>query len=408
MRNEESIEAAGTQLVDRVADWLMSHALGDSDVEQIFDGCCHRLHAAGIPLWRGLLTFRTLHPLFASTSLIWRRGDGADTQHFLHGEAFTSDEYFRSPMYHLFKTQLPFLRRRLVGDGALLDFPALLEFHDQGATDYFAYLIPFARDDEPGPHTDGIIGSWATDRPSGFTDQDIRSLMRIQRRLVVSCKVQIKNQVTKDVLDTYLGPDAGRQVLNGQIKRGDGETIHAVIWFSDMRDSTRLADSLSGEQFLATVNSYFECTAGAVIANGGEVLRFIGDAVLAIFPIRGDGDDVRTACEKALQASREAEARLAALNSTRRADGLEPLDFGLGLHVGDVIYGNIGVPERLEFSVIGPAANEVARLENLTKKLKRRVLVSGDFAGNLNGGFDSLGEHDLRGVGQPLEVLAPR
>jgi adenylate cyclase len=247
MRNEELIETTGTQLIDRVADWLMSHALGDSDVEQIFDGCCHRLHAAGIPLWRGLITFRTLHPLFASTSLIWRRGDGADMQHSLHGEAFTSDEWFKSPMYHLLKTQVPFLRRRLVGDGALLDFPALSEFRDQGATDYFAYLIPFARDDEPGPHTDGIIGSWATDRDSGFTDNDIQSLMRIQRRLVVSCKVQIKNQVTKDVLDTYLGPDAGRQVLNGQIKRGDGETIHAVIWFSDMRDSTRLADVLSGE-----------------------------------------------------------------------------------------------------------------------------------------------------------------
>jgi len=407
--NDKSSDQTGTQLLDRVADWLMSQALGDSNVENIFEGCCYRLLAAGVPLWRAMVTFRTLHPLFATTTLFWRRTEGADMHHTLHDEAFTSDEWFKSPMYHMLKTQIPFLRRQLVGDSALVDFPVLEEFRDQGATDYFAYMIAFARDDEPGPHDNGIIGSWATDRPSGFTDQDIRELTRIQRRLVVSCKVQIKDRVTKDVLDTYLGPDAGRQVLNGQIKRGDGETIHAVIWYSDMRDSTRLADELAGAEFLATVNSYFECTATAVLSNGGEVLRFVGDAVLAIFPIRESGDAASAACKKALKAAREAEERMAVLNSKRLGDGLAPLDFGLALHIGDVIYGNIGVPERLEFSVIGPAANEVARLENLTKTLKRRVLVSADFARNLDDeAFESLGEHALRGVGQPLEVLAPR
>ena len=169
-------------------------------------------------------------------------------------------------------------------------------------------------------------------------------------------------------------------MLDGQIRRGDGERIHAVIWYSDMRDSTRLADRLDPHVFIERLNRYFECTAGAVIAGGGEVLRFVGDAVLAIFPIRAGGDDARTASERALAAARDAESRLARANEGLAAQGEEPIEFGLGLHVGDVMYGNIGVPERLEFSVIGPAANEVARIEDLTKTLGRRVLVSEAFA----------------------------
>jgi adenylate cyclase len=228
--------------------------------------------------------------------------------------------------------------------------------------------------------------------------------MRIQRRLVVSLKVQIKQQIAQTVLDTYLGMDAGRQVLDGQIQRGDGEMIHAVIWYSDMRDSTRLADSVAAEDFLKTVNSYFECTAGAVLANGGEVLRFIGDAVLAIFPIRDD--DPQSACELAMAAARDAEALLRTVNDERARRNLEALDYGLGLHIGDVMFGNIGVPERLEFSVIGPAANEVARIENLTKTLGRRTLASAKFARCVPRYWESTGEHTLKGVGAPLEVVA--
>ena len=192
-------------------------------------------------------------------------------------------------------------------------------------------------------------------------------------------------------------------MLNGQIRRGDGEMIHAVIWYSDMRDSTRLADGMAAEDFLRTVNSYFECTAGAVLANGGEVLRFIGDAVLAIFPIR-DGDS-QSACERAMAAARDAEARLGVVNDERARHDLEALDYGLGLHVGDVMFGNIGVPERLEFSVIGPAANEVARIEGLTKTLGRRTLASAEFARSVPRYWESAGSHALKGVGAPLEVV---
>jgi adenylate cyclase len=408
----ESLPEAGVGsaavLIDGVADWLMSQALGEGDVHDIVVGCCDRLLAAGIPLWRAFVSFRVLHPKFAAVSLIWRREERSgsiERIETLHGEAFTSDEWQGSPMSHMLSTQIPFLRRRLTGEEALLDFPVCRELRDQGASDYVGWMVPFARDDEPGPHLDGIIGSWATDRPAGFSDRDIRSLLRIQRRLGVSLKVQIKQQIAQTVLDTYLGMDAGRQVLEGQIRRGDGEMVHAVIWYSDMRHSTRLADSLEAEDFLKTVNTYFECTAGAVLANGGEVLRFIGDAVLAIFPIR-DGD-ARSACELAMSAVRDAEARLEAVNSERADRNQEPLDYGVGLHVGDVMFGNIGVAERLEFSVVGPAANEVARIESLTKSLDRRTLASAEFARSVASGWESLGEQALEGVAEPLEVMAP-
>lgn len=407
MQDREAGTAASAALMDSVADWLMSQALGEGDVQDIVGGCCDRLLAAGIPLWRVFVSFRILHPKFASVSIIWRRDQRSgvvEHTETLHGAAFSSEEWRQSPMNHMLTTQIPFLRRRLTGDAALLDFPVCRELRDQGGSDYVAWMIPFARADEPGPHRDGVIGSWSTDRPTGFSDEDIHSLTRIQRRLVVSLKVQIKQQIAHTVLATYLGMDAGRQVLNGQIRRGDGEMVHAVIWYSDMRGSTRLGDRLSAEEFLKTVNTYFECTAGAVLANGGEVLRFIGDAVLAIFAIR-DGDP-RSACELAMAAVRDAEAHLESVNTERVHNNLEPLDYGLGLHVGDVMFGNIGVPERLEFSVIGAAANEVARIESLTKVLGCRTLASTEFARSVPHYWESAGKHALEGIGAPVEVLA--
>lgn len=219
----------------------------------------------------------------------------------------------------------------------------------------------------------------------------------------MTIKVQIREQITRNILATYLGSDAGRQVLNGNIQRGDGERIHAVIWYSDMRGSTALADRLSDTEFLDALNNYFECSAGAVNANGGEVLRFVGDAVLGIFPVR-DGDSTGPA-EDALRAARDADARLRMVNQTRHAAGKVEIDFGLAIHLGEVMFGNIGIPERLEFSVTGPAANEVARMEDLTKTLAQRIVVSENFAKAVDDGLFSLGRHYLRGVHEPKEVF---
>ena len=345
--------------------------------------------------------------LAGSVNLVWRRNQGVDLNPILHEQAFSTEEWLRSPLHHLVRHRIPFLRRQLAGPHAVVDFPVLEELREAGVTDYLCYATPFASETGLDSSSRGIMGSWATNRPSGFSEEDLRVFARIQRRFAVACKVQIQDRITRNVLETYLGPDAGARVLDGQIRRGDGERIHAVIWYSDMRDSTRLADRLDPFAFIELLNRYFECTAGAVIAGGGDVLRFVGDAVLAIFPIREGGDDARAAALRALAAARDAEQRLSRANERLTETAAEPIGFGLGLHVGDVMYGNIGVPERLEFSVIGPAANEVARIEDLTKELGRRVLLSAAFAEAAGTRCEALGAHRLRGVDAPVEVFAP-
>ena len=306
----------------------------------------------------------------------------------------------RGPHGWMLRTGVSYLRRRLSGPDALLDFSLLPELREQGATDYLGFIGPFV--DEGA---DGILGSWTTDREAGFSDDDIGTLLRIQRRLAVACKVTIKDQIGHNVLATYLGREASEAVLSGQIQRGDGSTMPAVLWYSDLRDSTRLSEAMPADAFFALLNRYFECSAGAVLAEGGRVVQFIGDAVLGIFPI--DHDAARAdACAAAMAAARRARYDLERFNTERAGAGREPLALGIGLHVGDVKYGNIGVPERLQFDVIGRAVNEVVRLEGLAKTLGRQILASGAFARSLPLAWEELGRYELRGLGEPREVFA--
>jgi len=397
-------------MVDGIADWLMESALNEqTSIEGLFEDTCLRLLAEGIPIIRGHMAFRTLHPLFAAISNTWYRDRETEHLEVTHARVGSTDEWHTSPYSFLASNDIDHLRRRLTGDGSLLDFPVLKELRENfGATDYLAYTIPFDPEATGEILKSGVIGSWLTDRPSGFTNDELRALLRIQTRLAVAFKVLIKSQIANNILNTYLGPDAGQQVLSGQIQRGDYESIHSVIWYSDMRNSTPLAEVLSPEDFFAMVNAYFECTAGAVIEAGGEVLRFIGDAVLAIFPIRKGSFTEKQACQKAMRAMREAERRVRHLNSERAQNDQPLVEYGLGLHIGDVMYGNIGVPERLEFSVIGPAANETARLESLTKEVGHNVVVSEHFARNIKGGWISLGKKNLKGVGGPMRLFSPK
>jgi len=390
-------------LIDTLADWLVDQALGNAPLEEIFEGTCKRLYAAGVPITRSYVAFRTLHPLYQAQALVWKRGEGLELQSYAHNA--TPEQWQKSPLYHMVENDIPLLRRKLTGDAAIIDFDVLQDLADEGYTDYLAFRIKFDKSLETDAIAGGIVGSWATERNAGFTNEDLRSLQRIEQRLGVAFKINIQKKLTENILSAYLGPGAGRQVINGQIKRGDGETISAVIWYSDMRDSTRLAASMSNETFLRALNEYFESTAGAVLQYGGEVLRFIGDAVLAIFPI-SEQCDGRECCRLALEAARMAENRMAEVNRGRRDRGEAALDFGLGLHMGDVLFGNIGVPERVEFSVIGPAANEAARLESLTKVAGSRILVSELFARTLEDEWRSMGEFEVPGMDTLMAVYA--
>jgi adenylate cyclase len=412
MENVHSFESErGNPLIDALADWLVEQALRDTPIEEIFRNTCMQLYASGIPVARAHVTFKVLHPLFRAQSITWVR-DQKEVKfaNYLYGGSM--EPWFQSPLYHMVANRLPYLRRRLAGENAMLDFPVLEELVEQGITDYLGFLIQFGEDIHD-PNTtmemeqaSGVVGSWATDRASGFTNSDLRSLRRIEQRLAVAFKINIQSSITRNILTAYLGSSIGDKVLCGQITRGDVETIHAVIWYCDMRESTMLADSTSAEEFLKILNSFFESTAGAVTLHGGEVLSFIGDAVLAIFPISEDGD-ATSACSAAFDAAMTAQLNMDAVNQARTRQGSAELNFGLALHVGELLFGNIGIPERVDFSVIGSVANEVARLESLTKSLHQPVLVSEAFAQNLDIDWIPAGRHSLRGVDQPVAVYAP-
>ena len=386
-------------LIEQVAGWLMAEALGDTTVAALFEGCCNRLYGAGVSLLRAHISYRTLHPLYVGIGMTWWRDRALSVDNFPRSDEIPVG-WLQSPYHYMIERRVPTLRRHLSGSQAQIDFPILEDLQRQGATDYLADIVTF---DDAGE--DGIIGSWVTDRDGGFTDREIDALQRIRQYLAVVIKLQTRGDIARNVMTTYLGPVAGLRVLEGQIQRGDGEVIRAAIWYSDLRGSTAMAEQLSQDDYIEVLNQFFDSTGGAVVNAGGEILGFLGDAVLAIFPIAPGETSPQAACQRAVEASKDARVRLAAVNQA--LPNRPTLHFGLGLHFGDVVFGNIGVPERLTFSVIGSVVNEVSRIEALTKVLDEPVLASGQFVDAVAAEWQSLGEHELRGVTERFEILAP-
>lgn len=392
-------------LIGGIGDWLVDQALSQPDIMAMFEGVCHKLYGVGVPIARARLTWPTLHPLFQAETVVWRRDQGTEFEQFIHQDE-VSEAWLKSPMRYMLENDVSIVRRHLDGPDMLVDFEILEELVEQGLTDYLAITTTFGdlRHRNEG-NMRGIIVTWASDRPGGFTNDDIAALKRIQRRYAVACKTAIQDRIAHNITETYLGKQAGNRVLSGQIRRGDGQETRAVVWYSDLRNSTALADTMPSEDFIRMLNVYFECTAGPAIAEGGEVLDFIGDAVLAIFPCENEGDlpAAVAAATKALHASF---TKVEAVNRQREKEGLIPIRFGVGLNTGTVMFGNIGVPERLSFSVIGPTVNEVNRIENMTKALSHPALATATVAKHCPDCWHSVGMHRLAGVSQPMELFA--
>jgi adenylate cyclase len=387
-----------------IEDWLIGKALGDPDITGLFETLCERLHAIGVPLDRASLSWPTLHPLFRSEQVFWWRGKGTEFQQYIHAST-NSEQWLRSPLYHVVAHGLSHLRRQLAGPGALVDFDVLAEFSEQGYTDYLVTASSFriAEVDEIQGGRPGLIASWATKREIGFTDDDLDALKRMQTIFAVACRAAIQKRVMTNLANAYLGATAGWQVLAGDIRRGDGARIPAVVWFSDLRGSTRLSDTMDPDDYLALLNCYFECTATPVIENGGEILNFIGDGVLAIFPIEAG-------CPKAAAARAEAavsEALRLCSEAAGSTPGGAPLRFGVGLAIGEVMFGNIGVPSRLAFSGIGQVVNTVQRIEKATKSIGRTVLADAAFATVAAGDWSSAGEIEIQDYDRRIELFTP-
>ena len=377
-----------------VIDWLMHKGRHLATREEVVGEICERLRAAGLPIERVAFFFWMLHPQYAGVALFW---DGRKVTLTRGEHGFRSTEqYLNSPAARIREGERA-IRRRLEERDCALDFPVLKELREQGMTDYVMAEVLFS------DATRNSV-SLTTRRPGGFSDHDIAEIQRLLHPFALIMENFNSRELAKTLLETYLGRASGAKVLDGQIKRGDGQSIDAVIWFSDLRESTPLSASLGEQRFLELLNDYFEATAGAVLEHGGEVLRFIGDASLAVFPTTGE--NAGAACSRAVDAARAARTRVHAANAARRSTGLAAFACGVGLHLGRVHYGNIGTPERLEFSVIGVAANKAARIEALCKETGQDVVLSSTMAAELGGRCRSLGSFALRGVAEPEEVFA--
>jgi adenylate cyclase len=393
--------------VQALSDWMVETALLASDYEPMFAEFCERLSGMGLPVIRISVSMTTLHPMMEAYSLLWTKQDGrAEIQGFAHG-ARDQEDWAQSPLKALIDSDKSYIHHDLTGPGSWSDFPLLRELAEKGITGYLAFVSPFSDERSEFTRQDGMLTSWSTDHPGGFSSDHVNTLRRLIPRFALIAKLANRERLAQNIVHAYLGEQVGRRVLNGQIKLGDGDSMRAVIWFSDLRNSTALAEQLPQQEFLYLLNDYFDSMAGAVMEHGGEVLRFIGDAALAMFPISEHDYSDQEARERALHAAAAAASRARIHNEKRSAAGQPPFQYGIGLHVGDIMYGNIGVPDRVEFTVIGPAANAAARLESLTKELGQPVLVSREFADGINHGWESMGEHAIRGSGQMMEVFTP-
>ena len=371
-------------------DWLLGPRAPGRTPEEAFGDLCRALRERGIAIYRVGLFVRTLHPNVAGRAYFWHEDrDQVEVDSADHSW-FATEDHLKSPI-HAVWTMNAETRRRLADPACPMDYPVLADLRAEGATDYVAVPLRFLSGEIH-------VASFASRRPGGFRDAELAALRTVLPYFTRVVEIYGLMRKARNILDAYLGPNAGAKVLAGQIKRGDGEDIHAVIWFCDLRDSTALADSMSRRDFLSILNEYFECTLEPVLQRKGEVLRFIGDAALAIFPIHGRP---REACAAAVEAAREALARMEKANKKRPL----PLRFGIGLHLGELTYGNIGTPGRIEFTVIGAAANEAARIESLCKQLEVELLVSEHVARVLPIRWRSMGSHTLRGVGDKIELF---
>ncbi len=397
---ETAAAPAASAYANPLLGWVLQEAPGMATSRELTAAFARRMRVAGIPLWRLSVIIRILHPQVVAFSQHWHAASGELEEQEHDHAGLESPEYLNSPLVPIFEG-VGGIRRRLDIEEPVLDFGILQDLYAEGATDYVAMPMLFS---------DGQINAVciSSDRPGGFTTADLGHIYEILAVLGRLYEVHALQHKAVSLLDTYLGSHAGERVLNGLIRRGDGQDIRAVIWFCDLRGSTPLALAMSRAEFLACLNEFFDCVAGAVLDHGGQVLRFIGDAALAIFPIEQDSgtDGLADACAQAITAARQASARIRAANAERSGRSQPPIEFGIALHVGDVTYGNIGTGNRLEFTVIGEAANLAARIESMCKTLGEAVLLSAEFAACAPGQARSLGTHVLKGIEQPQEIFA--
>jgi adenylate cyclase len=379
--------------LQNIIDWMVDGARSAANPTEMMKQCCERLVQVGIPLWRVGVFVRTLHPNVFGRSFTWRPGSevvvaAADF------DPRETPEFKRSPLAILYRTEQE-VRYRL-DDPASMGFPFFDDMRGEGVTDYIA--IPLR-------YIEGTIhaSTWTTKQIGGFTDEQVNALRKMVPALARYIEIIGLRRTATMLLDTYVGNRAGERIMGGQIHRGHTETMHAAVWLSDLRGFTALSDRLPAEIVVDILNQYFDCQVDAIRSHGGEVLKYMGDGLLAVFPIDEYVGDAPHVCSRALEAARESRSLVADMQYAI-GDTIERFRFGVALHVGPVLYGNIGGGNRLDFTCIGPAVNLAARLEKIASRLHRTIVASEGFAGTCNGGWSDLGEFPIAGLAKAQRV----
>jgi adenylate cyclase len=396
MRSPPGINPVTAYSDNDVVHWLTNDTRDERFIDNIFAELCIRLQRAGIPVKRGSLHVLTYHPQWLGARIMWADGMRDAEIARVDYDARERSEYIGSPANEIHAGAAE-VRENLERNPSLGRQHAVYdEMRAKGLTDYVAW---------PLYHTLGKqhIVTFATDRPGGFDDAHIASLLKLLPILALVSEIRIKNRLARTLLETYVGPHAGEMILAGATRRGSGVTVSAAIMICDLRDFTRISDHWPRDDVIDLLNAYFDAMSEPIARHGGEILKFMGDGLLAIFPLSQP-----SACANLLHAVAEARQAMIALNERNGEAGRAPLKYGIGVHAGDVMYGNIGSRTRLDFTVIGPAVNLASRLESLTKQLGREVLLSRAFANFVKSDFDleCVGEHPVRGFSDPIELFA--
>ena len=404
--------------LDGFPEWLVDRGLRGLPLEEQVDGFCRRVVEAGFPARRFNMLMGTLHPRHGARSYTWRP-DGLTTGEFPRRRSDAESEaYLRSPIHHLRSLGEVRLRRRLDTE-ITPEFPLLAELREAGMTDYVARLVPFDVGDVRAPRTEGAVAdlsrpnplqgiffSAATDVPGGFDEGHLKQVADALPYLALAVKSRSTLDVARTLLETYLGADAGGHVLTGEIDRHSVQRIRAVIWFCDLRGFSSVASRVPQEELVEILDAYLEAMARPVLDHRGQILKFLGDGFLATFDLAQRRRE--SVCVDALAAASQLLEYFPRFNAERRAAGKKTLEFGVALHLGEVLYGNIGASERLDFTVVGSAVNEASRIEGMCRPLQRKVLVSQTFheaAVSCGGRLVSLGFHALRGIREPQELF---
>ena len=396
-----SAKDAGAGEVDAIRDWIVRQGLASDDLPGLLSGFCERLAGLGVPLWRGHMSLATLHPMYEAIGYSWRRGQGLTHDQYQHG-SLAGDVWQRSPLRFLVENGVPSMRKRLEHGEGIETFPVLAELQSEGGSDWFGRMIGFG-DDTQRAGLPGMVTSWTSDRAGGFGDADIALIERLVNTLALAVYRIALFQVAVDLLDAYVGAEPGRRILGGQVRQGTAQQMSAAIMIADLRGFTAVADRTPAERLVAGLNEHLGAVVEAVEQHGGQVLKFLGDGLMAVFSLEARPAEV--ACADALAAAQAALAANAAINGRREAAGEPLLALDVALHLGEVMYGNVGSARRLDFTVIGPAVNEASRIEALCEPLGCHVLTSAAFAHACPQALRSLGQHTLRGVASPQELF---